>query len=169
MTIPCGEIVVHWICLRDAHRFVSLHHRHHERSQGGIFALGAWEGTELLGVIVVGRPIAAATQAKGLIAEVLRCATREADHASSQGHAACIPSRLYSRARRVWQAMGGVRIETKVLATESGQSLLAAGWLDEGEAGGGSWDRRKRPRENRGLWGQRYPEGPKRRFAAKCG
>lgn len=163
------RVIVHWLTLREAHRFVNLHHRHHEASRGGIFALGAFVAGVLVGVIVVGRPLAAATQAKGLIAEVLRCATREEDHATPRGHAKCIPSRLYAQARRVWQTMGGFRIETKILREEPGTSLLAAGWLDEGPTGGGSWDRKKRPRQNRNLFGERYPEGPKRRFAAPCG
>ncbi len=36
---------------------------------------------------------------------------------------------LYAACRRVWQAMGGERIITYTLATESGASLRGAGWV----------------------------------------
>lgn len=159
----------HWLPLRKARTFVSLHHRHHWRPQGAIIALGAFVDGELRGVIIVGRPNARRTQNRTdmLVAEVLRCCTL-ADRRTSTGHAECLPSRLYAAARRLCQAMGVDRLETKILAEETGQSLLAAGWMEDGQTPGGSWDKPSRPRETEDMFGRKYPTGAKRRFAVSC-
>jgi len=44
------------------------------------------------------------------------------------------------------RALGYRRLITYTLATESGTSLVAAGWKCLGEAGGGSWNCQSRPR-----------------------
>ena len=46
---------------------------------------------------------------------------------------------LYAAAARAGRAMGYRRIQTYILGTEPGVSLRAAGWSDEGLAGGGQW------------------------------
>ena len=163
------NVRVRWLPIRLARIFIGTHHRHHKRTTGAIVALGAFDGAELRGVILVGRPNAQRTQNRTdiLVAEVLRCCTL-ANRARDDGHAECLPSMLYARARRLCQAMGVDRLETKVLAEEPGTSLLAAGWTDEGPAGGGSWDRPSRRREDADLFGEKFPHGPKRRFAVWC-
>jgi hypothetical protein len=50
------------ITLREARAFVAAHHRHHA-PQGGLFALGAAEGERVVGVAIVGRPVARALEA----------------------------------------------------------------------------------------------------------
>lgn len=62
--------------------------------------------------------------------------------------------------------MGYTRIQTFILEEESGTSLRAAAWSDEGEAGGGDWNR-----ENRVYAGGKrnrtdQPMGRKRKYAA---
>jgi hypothetical protein len=42
--------------------------------------------------------------------------------------------------------MGYKRLITYILSTETGSSLKAAGWKCLGEAGGGSWSSKARPR-----------------------
>lgn len=53
---------------------------------------------------------------------------------------------LYAACWRAWRSMGGRRLVTYTLPTESGSSLRGAGWIEIGAAGGGSWDRAERPR-----------------------
>lgn len=53
---------------------------------------------------------------------------------------------MYSRAARIAAEMGYKKIITYILESEDGTSLKASGWYSEGEAGGGSWDCKSRPR-----------------------
>ena len=53
---------------------------------------------------------------------------------------------LYAAAARAGQAMGYKRIITYTLPEEGGASLRASGWIEEGQAGGGSWNRPSRGR-----------------------
>jgi hypothetical protein len=115
------------ITLREANDFVEQFHRHSKRTQrdGGRFAIGATDGSGLLGVAIVGRPISKSLQ-DGFTAEVTRLCV--ADNAPK---GTC--SFLYGRSWRIWQQMGGRRIVTYTLTTESGASLRGAGWKVVGE------------------------------------
>ena len=110
------------VTLREANDFVENFHRHNGRTarDGGKFAIGVSDGSALVGVAVVGRPLSA-TFMDGLTAEVLRLCVREE---SPKG--AC--SMLYQACWRAWRAMGGRRLITYTLKTESGASLRGAGW-----------------------------------------
>jgi hypothetical protein len=109
-------------------------HRHHKPVPGYRFAIGARVGNELVGAIVVGRPVAQETEQYD-IAEATRCVTN--------GHKnAC--SFLYSAAARAAEAMGFERIQTFILESESGVSLKAAGWTFDGISQGGDWNRPSR-------------------------
>ncbi len=44
--------------LKAAMRFIAEHHRHNKPPQGGLFAVGVSEEENLLGVAIVGRPVA---------------------------------------------------------------------------------------------------------------
>lgn len=121
-----------WIPLREAHRFVARHHRHHAPAQGGIVALGLWEGDRLLGVGILGRPVSRELQAQGAVEVTRLCTIDEAQHAASA---------LYGRLRRVAQAMGFIRVVTYTLPEEGGASLRAAGFQpDLTLTAGGEWD-----------------------------
>ena len=124
------------ITLREAHAFVRLHHRHHRPSRGGLFAVGCAEAGEVVGVAVVGRPVARALQ-DGWTAEVTRLATTGAWNACSI---------LYAAAWRACRALGWRRLVTYTLPEEGGASLRAAGWRLVGETRGGSWSCPSRPR-----------------------
>lgn len=141
------------ITLREANAFVGKAHRHLRGARGCRWALGAYLGDQLVGVVIVGRPHARATQKREpLTCEVIRLAT-------DGTHNAC--SFLYGRARRVAQTMGYTRLLTKTLATEPGASLRAAGFCDDGLTRGGTWDRPSRRRVDK------HPTGPKRRWVAE--
>lgn len=129
--------------------FVSEHHRHHTPPVGHLFSIGAYRGDELVGVVIVGRPVARRRD-DGLTAEVTRLCVRDGEPN------AC--SFLYGKAARAALAMGFRRIGTYTLAREGGASLRAAGWALIGETPGKSWSVPSRPRndkhplEPRQLW-----------------
>jgi hypothetical protein len=114
------------VTLREANDFVFNFHRHNGRTarNGGKFAIGC-ETDSLVGVAIVGNPLSA-TLMDGVTAEVLRvCTSPEAPKN------AC--SMLYGACWRAWRAMGGQRLITYTLKTESGSSLKGAGWQVVGE------------------------------------
>ena len=125
------------VTLRQARDFVGEHHRHHYAPQGGQFAVALMRGPDLVGVAIAGRPVARGLD-DGLTLEVTRLCV-----------VAGVPngcSRLYSRMRRIGQAMGYQRIITYTLSTEPGTSLRAAGWTEDGRTTGGSWNSPARKR-----------------------
>lgn len=125
------------ITLKEANRFILDHHRHHFPPQGALFAIGAAvEDRRICGVAVVGRPVSRMLQ-DGFTCEVTRL--------SSDG-TKNVCSMLYAASWRAARAMGYRRLVTYILDTEPGTSLRAAGWKLIGEAGGGSWSRKSRPR-----------------------
>lgn len=126
------------ITLREAHVFVARHHRHHRPSRGGKFAIGEVLEREVVGVVVVGRPVSRELQAGGYTAEVLRLAVLAGVHNGC--------SFLYGAAWRAARAMGYRRLITYTLPEEGGATLRASGWRCIGEAGGGSWSCPSRPR-----------------------
>lgn len=113
-------------------------HRHLKRPQGARFALSAWDGAKLVGVALVGNPIARLA-ADGETAEVIRVATDGTRNASSF---------LYTRAKRAAQALGFTRVITKTRPEESGASLRAVGARLIGTTRKQPWDRISRPRRD---------------------
>ena len=134
------------IKLKEANDFVEQYHRHNKRTQGGRFAIGATTGEALVGIAIVGRPIARLLD-DGYTAEVTRCCVLDE---SPKG--TC--SFLYGRCWRIWQQMGGIRMVTYTLQTESGSSLKGAGWKIVGETKGGGWNREGRERDWQPIYGQ---------------
>lgn len=124
------------LTLREARAFVERHHRHSRPPQGGLFAIGAAAGDEVVGVAIVGRPVAR-HMADGWTAEVTRLCTDGSRNACSL---------LYAAAWRAARAMGYRRLITYTLATEPGDSLRGAGWRVVAEVRRQSWDRPGRPR-----------------------
>ncbi len=136
--------------LRDAAAFIAERHRHNKRIVGHRFSIGVACGGKLVGVAVVGRPIAPKTD-KRRVLEVLRLCTDGTKNACSW---------LYSRAARIGAELGYERIQTFVLPTEPGTSLRAAGWTFDGltDSKAGGWD--SRPGRNT----EAHPQGPKQRW-----
>ena len=135
---PHGGVRLVPVTLAEANDFVTLHHRHHKRVVGHKFSLGAVDGDELIGVVIVGRPVARMLD-NGRTLEVTRLCT-------TGNRNAC--SFLYGAARRACFALGYDRIGTYILASEPGTSLVAAGWRCLGERGGGSWSSPSRVRQD---------------------
>lgn len=132
-----GSLVLIPISLDDANTFIERHHRHHGKVVGHKFSIGvADEDGSVRGVCIVGRPVSRGLD-DGWTLEVTRCATDGASNACSM---------LYGAAWRAAKALGYKRLVTYTLATEDGSSLRGADWRCIGEAGGGSWSCRSRPR-----------------------
>ena len=124
--------------LREANELVARWHRHSKPVVGARFAIGARVSEELVGAVIVGRPVARMLD-DGFTAEATRLV--------SNGHPnAC--SFLYAAAWRAWRAMGGTRLVTYTRADETGASLTAAGWrvVYQTKARDRGWDTPSRPR-----------------------
>ena len=136
---------------REASAYIAEHHRHHRPPQGFKAAIGASSGGVIVGVGVIGRPVARHLD-DGWTAEITRVAVEESDRARH----AC--SFLYGRLRALAFAMGYRRVITYTLPCEGGASLRGAGYRVVGKRGGGQWSRPSRPRvdmhptEQKLLW-----------------
>jgi hypothetical protein len=122
--------------LDEANAFVAQHHRHHGEVVSHKFSLGAALGDVIVGVAIVGRPVARARD-DGLTLEVTRLCTDGTRNACSF---------LYGACARAAFALGYKRIGTYILASENGASINAAGWRLIGKTKGGSWSCPSRPR-----------------------
>ena len=133
---------------KDAAAFVKRHHRHHTPPIGHKFSVGAALGEELVGVVIVGRPVSRMRD-DGCTLEVTRLCTVGDKN---------VCSFLYGAAARASFSLGYARIGTYILKREPGTSLAAAGWKLIGEVRGRSWDCPSRPRmdkhptEDKLLW-----------------
>lgn len=135
---PAGAVplVVSPVTLREAHALVARIHRHHKPSRGGLFAVAVASAVGVVGVAVIGRPVARKLD-DGFTVEVVRLATDGTPNA---------PSMLLGASWRAARALGWRRCVTYTLPCEGGASLRASGWTCVGEAGGGTWSRTSRPR-----------------------
>lgn len=124
------------VSLDEANEFVRHNHRHHQPVPGAKFCLAVASGEAIVGVAIVGRPIARMLD-DGWTLEVNRTCTDGTANANSA---------LYGACRRVAFGLGYRKLITYTLPSESGVSLTAAGWKCLGEAGGGYWGRKNRPR-----------------------
>lgn len=114
------------VTIGEARTFVERHHRHHGAPQSGLFAVAVAAipppytiRPQIVGVAVVGRPVARAYQ-DGYTAEVTRlCVLDGFKNACSM---------LYAASWRAARALGYRRVITYILASEPGTSLKAAGW-----------------------------------------
>lgn len=120
----------------QARAFVAQHHRHLGSPVSGLFAVGVAQGPDLVGVAIVGRPVARGLQ-DGAIAEVTRLCTLGARNACSMLLGAC---------RRGSIALGYRRLVTYTLTSEPGTSLRAAGWHEVAAVRGRTWNCPSRPR-----------------------
>lgn len=106
------------LTLKEANELIARLHRHHKPVQGHRFTIGAEKDGERVGAAVTGRPSARNTPAYET-AEVTRLVTDGTPH---------VCSKLYSASARAAEAMGYDRIQTFILDSEPGTSLIASGW-----------------------------------------
>jgi hypothetical protein len=129
-------LVIVPVTFAEANQFVLERHRHHRPIPGCKFCIGVSDGEKIVGVAMVGRPVARMSD-DGWTLEVNRTCTDGSRNANSM---------LYGAAWRATKALGYRRLITYTLPSESGDSLRGAGWKCIGEAGGGKWSRANRPR-----------------------
>ena len=136
------------ISFAEACQFVRRHHRHHPPPVGWLFGTAVNDGQAVVGVAMVGRPVARHLN-DGWTVEITRCCTDSTPHVASKLYAACW---------RAARALGYRRIVTYSLQTEPGTALIAAGYRTVYGLKGRSWDCPSRPRvdthvvEDRWLW-----------------
>lgn len=144
--MPKAILELQPITLEEARAFVNMHHRHNIAPVGHKFSIGLNNGEKVIGVAIVGRPIARHND-DGLTLEVLRVCVLD-------GYKnAC--SKLYAAAWRAAKAMGYKRLITYTLISEPGTSLKAAGWkiIGQTEYKPRGWNVPSRPR----VMPERYP------------
>jgi hypothetical protein len=122
--------------LDEANAFVTTRHRHHRPVVGHKFAVAVSDDAKIVGVAIVGRPVARLTD-DGFTLEVNRLCTDGTKNACSM---------LYGASWRAAKALGYRRLITYTLPSESGASLRASGWRLIGLRGGGNWNAPSRPR-----------------------
>ncbi|MDG4795072.1 XF1762 family protein [Micromonospora sp. WMMD1082] len=130
------------VSFKQAGQFVVDWHRHHRPPRGHKFSIGVADGDILVGVAIVGRPIARHLD-DGHTLEVTRVAT--------DGHRnAC--SLLYAAAWQAGKALGYRRMVTYTQQGESGASLRAVGWrVVAARPPAPGWSRPSRPRHDDGT------------------
>lgn len=141
------------ISLAEANEFIEHNHRHHKKVVGHKFSLGAVVDNELIGIVIVGRPVSRIRD-DGDTLEVTRLCTDGTKNACSF---------LYGAAAKASFALGYNKIGTYTLPEEGGASLRATGWKFIGQRGGGSWSTPSRlrtdkhPTQVKHLWEKETP------------
>ncbi len=130
------------IAWAEAKAFVLEHHRHNRPPAGWRWGHAVYNGGDLVGVALVGRPVARRLDPTQVV-EVNRCCVLESDPAAIVWNAC---SMLYAAAAREAKRRGFSRIVTYTLESERGTTLRAAGWSPTTTTRGGSWDRAGRRR-----------------------
>jgi hypothetical protein len=133
------------ITYEEACEYVRQYHRHHIPPQGHKFSIAVDDEEKVVGVIMVGRPVARHLD-NGRTLEVTRCCTDGTKNAASK---------LYAAAWSAAKALGYRRLITYTLASEPGTSLRAAGWKELYKTSGGSWNVPSRPRIDKHPLGQK--------------
>ncbi len=120
----------------EAKAFINQKHRHHKAPLGSIFQIAVAKDEKIVGVAMVGRPVARHLD-NGWTLEVNRLCTDGTKNACSM---------LYSASWRVAKNLGYKKLITYILSKETGASLKASNWKCIGQSGGGSWNCQSRPR-----------------------
>lgn len=138
--------------LSEANALVKRWHRHHKEAQGHRFSIGVYDTKkqELVGAAIVGRPVARLVNWRTTV-EVVRLVSDGTKNACSI---------LYAASARVAKELGYEKIQTYILDTETGTSLLASGWVCENKTAGGGhgWHSRSGRRDDQ-------PENTKQRWS----
>jgi len=135
------------IKISDANKFISQYHRHSAPLRlGGEISIGLFEDAELIGVGILGRPVARHL-CDGKTIEIRRtCVKRGFKNANSQ---------LYARLRRIAEAIGYEKVITYTLQKESQSSLKAVGaTIDCEQIEIQSW-KKKRGRKHRPIYDEK--------------
>jgi hypothetical protein len=128
-----------------AREFIGRHHRHNDPPAGWLWGLGCYNGSKLVAVLWVGRPVARALEGQDLVEVNRLCVNPGLDPHLVWN--AC--SLLYGQAVKEAARRGYKRVITYTLETESADTLRAAGWIPVARTKGGSWNCPSRPRTDK--------------------
>jgi hypothetical protein len=139
------------VTLAQAKRFITKWHRHHKPPCGWRWGHALQNGERvvggvLIGVAMVGRPVARAINHNEVVEVNRLCIRTDQDQALVWNAA----SMLYTAAAHEAERRGFKKIITYTLESESGVSLAAAGWMPEARTKGGSWNTPARSRQDKG-------------------
>ena len=98
------ELSIIPLTLKEANEFVTKHHRHNKKCAGHKWSVGAIFKGKLVGVIIVGRPIARKLDNRFTLEVNRNCVLDDAPKGTC--------SFLYAKAMKIWQSMGGKKIIT---------------------------------------------------------
>lgn len=145
--LAARPFVLRPITLREGNAFVAKWHRHSLAvvREGGRVAVGAVCDGELVGVGISARPVNAQLAADPHTAEIVRVCT-------SPDAPLNVCSKIYRALWDQWRAIGGQRIVTYTLSTETGASLRAAGLTAVTKVRPHEWNRVGRPRKDQRLY-----------------
>lgn len=150
----CAGLILDWqltlkpISTNSVRRFIERHHAHCGVPVTWRFHHAVYNGATLIGVAVVGNPVASALMRRGIV-EVNRLCVRRDTAAALRWNAA---SMLYGWCAREAERRGWEKIITYTRADEPGTSLAAAGWDKEATIRGRGWHSARRRRSNRNSW-----------------
>ena len=131
-----------------ARSFVRRHHAHCNPPVTWRFGQSVFNGHTMLGVIMVGNPVAAALNGRGMLEVNRLCIRRDLPRALAWNAA----SMLYGWGAREAERRGWMHIVTYTRADEDGTSLRAAGWVEESRVRGRGWHSSRRRRSNTNGW-----------------
>lgn len=150
----CCGLVLDWqLRLRQIEHkgvrgFIDRHHAHCGVSVTWRFHNAVFNGPTLIGVAVVGNPVAPALMGRDILEVNRLCVRRDTPPALGWNAA----SMLYGWCAREAERRGWKKIITYTRADEPGTSLVAAGWTWETTVRGRGWHSARRSRSNRNSW-----------------
>lgn len=143
------NLVVRPVAFAAAADFVRRHHAHCGAPTAWRFGASVANGPTLLGVAMVGNPVARAFNGRGVVEVNRLCLRRDAPRALAWNAA----SKLYGWAAAEARRRGFAKIITYTRADEAGTFLVAAGWAREAAVRGRGWHRAGgRARSDRNAW-----------------
>jgi hypothetical protein len=154
-TPSSGTLQIVPLSLTKANEIVGEKHRHNAPLRSFlVFALGVADNGRLCGAALVGRT-ANKTFEDGYTLEIRRVACDGTKNANSM---------LYGACARAAKALGYRRLITYTLPSESGASLKATGWINDGVKMHHATTVNNPHARSAILRGDTYPLGPKRRW-----
>lgn len=128
--------------------FIARHHQHCAPPRIWRRDAAIYNGRTLLGVAVVGNPVARGLMRRGILEVNRMCLRRDLPDALRWNAA----SMLYGWCAREAERQGWRKIITYTRADEPGTSLRAAGWTPEASTSGRGWHGSGRARANTNAW-----------------
>ena len=132
------------IVFSAARAFVARYHDHCRAPVAWRFGMSVFNGYVMVGVVMVGNPVARALNGRGILEVNRRCIRRDLPRALAWNAA----SKLYGWAAREACQRGWSKIITYTRTDEDGTSVAAAGWEQEAVTRGRGWHSKQRPRSN---------------------